>query len=147
MKIRHLTGHTGAEAVGIDLTQPVSAETKAALNDVFIKHGVLVIRDQALTPEQMLAAVELFGSVFHQHNTRFALPGCPQIVESDLRNALDVQQLALGVVRVDDADLDPRLLPHRAHLGEAEFLGARHRDQHPRRGLGEQRHERVEIRR
>jgi taurine dioxygenase len=79
MEIRRLTEHAGAEAVGIDLTRPVSNETKAALNRVFVEHGVLVIRGQSLQPEQMLAAVELFGSVFHQHNTRFALPACPQI--------------------------------------------------------------------
>jgi taurine dioxygenase len=79
MDIRRLTGHAGAEAVGIDLTQPVSPETKIALNRAFVEHSVLVVRDQALTPAQVLTAVGLFGSIFHQHNTRFALPECPQI--------------------------------------------------------------------
>jgi taurine dioxygenase len=79
MDIKRLTDHAGAEAVGIDLTRPVSAETRAALNQAFITHSVLVVRNQSLNPDQMLAAVELFGSIFHQHNTRFALPACPQI--------------------------------------------------------------------
>jgi taurine dioxygenase len=79
MEIRRLTGHAGAEAVGIDLTKPVSDETKVALNRAFVEHSVLVVRGQLLQPDQMLAAVELFGSVFHQHNTRFAIPACPQI--------------------------------------------------------------------
>jgi taurine dioxygenase len=79
MAIRRLTDHVGAEAVGIDLTQPVPAETRAALNSAFVEHGVLVLRDQKLTPRQVLAAVELFGPVFPQHNTRFALPECPDI--------------------------------------------------------------------
>lgn len=79
MDIRRLTGHAGAEAVGIDLTQPVSAEAKATLNRAFVEHSVLVVRDQALTPAQVLTAVELFGPVFHQHNTKFALAACPQI--------------------------------------------------------------------
>jgi taurine dioxygenase len=79
MEIRRLTDHAGAEAVGIDLTQAVSEETKAALNQAFVEHSVLVVRDQSLKPDQVLAAVELFGSIFHQHNTRFALPECPQI--------------------------------------------------------------------
>jgi len=79
MDIRQLTDHTGTEAVGIDLTQPISADTKGALNRAFAEHSVLVIRDQSLTPAQVLAAVELFGPVFHQHNTRFAIPNCPQI--------------------------------------------------------------------
>jgi taurine dioxygenase len=79
MEIRRLTNHAGAEAVGIDLTKPVSAETKAALNRAFVDHSVLVIREQSLNPAQVLAAVELFGAVFHQHNTKFAIPECPQI--------------------------------------------------------------------
>jgi len=79
MEIRRLTDHAGAEAVGIDLSRPVSAETRAALNRAFVEHGVLVVRDQSLNPAQVLAAVELFGAVFHQHNTRFAIPECPQI--------------------------------------------------------------------
>ena len=40
---------------------------------------MLVFRDQHLSPHQLLAAVQLFGDVFPQHNTRFALPDCPQI--------------------------------------------------------------------
>ena len=79
MEIRRLTGHTGAEVMGIDLTQPISAATQHALNRAFGEHSVLVIRDQRLTPPQVLTAVELFGPVFQQHNTRFALPECPQI--------------------------------------------------------------------
>jgi taurine dioxygenase len=79
MEIRRLTEHTGAEVVGIDLTRAVSAEDRAALNAAFVTHSVLVVRDQTLTPPQMLAAVELFGPVFRQHNTRFALPDCPEI--------------------------------------------------------------------
>jgi taurine dioxygenase len=79
MEIRRLTDHAGAEVVGIDLTRPVSSEAAAALNQAFIEHSVLVIRDQTLTPRQVLNAAELFGAVFHQHNTRFALPDCPQI--------------------------------------------------------------------
>jgi taurine dioxygenase len=40
---------------------------------------VLVVRGQRLSPRQMLDAVALFGEVFQQYNTRFALPDCPQI--------------------------------------------------------------------
>jgi taurine dioxygenase len=79
MHIRYLTDHTGAEVVGIDLRQPVSAETKAELNRAFVQRSVLVIRDQTLSPHEVLAAVQLFGPIFPQHNTRFALPECPQI--------------------------------------------------------------------
>jgi taurine dioxygenase len=75
----NLTGHTGAEARGIDLTAPVDPETRSRLNQAFVDRSVLVIRGQTMSPRQMLDAVRLFGDVFPQHNTRFALPDCPEI--------------------------------------------------------------------
>ena len=79
MEIRPTTDHTGAEVVGIDLSRPVAAEAAEALNRAFVAHGVLAIRDQQLTPAGMLDAVQLFGPIFRQHNTRFALADCPEI--------------------------------------------------------------------
>ncbi len=79
MEIRPLTEHTGAEVLGIDLTEPVDAADRTALNRAFVDHHVLAIRGQRLEPPQVLAAVGLFGEIFPQHNTRFALPQCPQI--------------------------------------------------------------------
>jgi taurine dioxygenase len=40
---------------------------------------VLVLRDQHLTPQQLLEPVGLFGEPFPQHNSRFALPECPLV--------------------------------------------------------------------
>jgi taurine dioxygenase len=77
--ITPLSPHTGAEVTGVDLTQPVDATLRERLNRAFIEHSVLVFRDQHLPPRQLLEAVQLFGAVFPQHNTRFALPECPEI--------------------------------------------------------------------
>ena len=77
--ITPLTGHTGAEARGIDLTAGVDAETRSRLNQAFVAHGVLVVRAQRLSALQMRGAAGLFGDLFPQHNTRFALPECPEI--------------------------------------------------------------------
>jgi taurine dioxygenase len=77
--IEPLSSHTGAEVRGVDLTEPVDAATRERLNRAFVDHSVLVFRDQRLAPPQLLDAVQLFGEVFPQHNTRFALPDCPQI--------------------------------------------------------------------
>ena len=63
----------------MDLTQPVDAALRERLNRAFVQHSVLVFRDQHLSPHQLLDAVLLFGDVFAQHNTRFALPECPEI--------------------------------------------------------------------
>jgi taurine dioxygenase len=77
--IAPLSAHTGAEVRGIDLTQPVHETARARLNRAFVDHSVLVFRDQHLTPHQLLEAVGLFGEVFAQHNSRFALPECPLV--------------------------------------------------------------------
>lgn len=77
--INKLTNHTGAEARGVDLREAMDEDTRERLNRAFVENSVLVIRDQALTPAQLLSAVRLFGDVFPQHNSRFALADCPEI--------------------------------------------------------------------
>ena len=77
--IERLSDHTGAEVSGIDLRQPIDEAMRRRLNQAFIDHSVLVVRGQALSAPQMAEAVTLFGEIFPQHNTRFALPDCPQI--------------------------------------------------------------------
>jgi taurine dioxygenase len=77
--ITALSDHTGAEIRGIDLVRPVDEIDRAALYRAFVDHSVLVFRDQHLTPHQLLAAVEMFGAVFPQYDSRFALPECPEI--------------------------------------------------------------------
>jgi taurine dioxygenase len=77
--ITPLSEHTGAEIRGVDLRGPVDEATRVRLNRAFVAHSVLVFRDQQLTPHQLLAAVGLFGEVFPQHNSRFALPDCPLV--------------------------------------------------------------------
>jgi taurine dioxygenase len=79
MEVNRLSPDTGAEIRGVDLSGPVDAETRKQLNEAFSEYSVLAIRGQKMTAPQLLDAVRLFGDVFRQHNTRFALPECPQI--------------------------------------------------------------------
>jgi taurine dioxygenase len=79
MHIEPLSPHTGAEVLGLDLSRPVAEADRALLNRTFAERSVLAVRDQHLTPERLVAAVELFGAVFPQHNSRFALPECPLV--------------------------------------------------------------------
>jgi taurine dioxygenase len=79
LAITPLSSHLGAEIRGIDLAQPVDRATRDMLNRAFVEHSVLAIRGQKLTPPQLLAAAQLFGEVFPQHNSRFALPDCPLV--------------------------------------------------------------------
>jgi len=77
--IAKLSSHTGAEAVGVDLTRPLQPAVRDRLNKAFVKHSVLVVRDQRLDAPQFLAAMQNFGEIFPQHNSRFAVPDCPLI--------------------------------------------------------------------
>ncbi len=74
-----LSDAAGVEARGIDLRASPPAEASAALYQAFLDHAVLVVRDQQLSPSDLLAAIRRWGRVFPQHNPRFALPDCPEI--------------------------------------------------------------------
>jgi taurine dioxygenase len=77
--VEPLSPHTGAEIRGVDLSRPLDAATRAGLNRAFADHAVLCIRDQKLSAPQFLEAMKTFGEIFPQHNSRFAVPECPQI--------------------------------------------------------------------
>ncbi len=79
INIAPLSNEIGVAVTGVDLSQSVDAETKRELNEAFSTHSVLAIRQQDLSAAQLLEAVQIFGEVFRQHNTKFALPECPLI--------------------------------------------------------------------
>ena len=49
------------------------------ISQAFAEHSVLVIRDQGLDALQFLAAMQNFGEIFPQHNSRFSVPECPLV--------------------------------------------------------------------
>jgi taurine dioxygenase len=86
MKVTPLSPKIGAEVTGIDLREPVDAQTRRQLNAAVVEHVALVIRDQNFTPEQYLCAVSLFGEPMEQHFTQYALPDCPLVHEVSNRH-------------------------------------------------------------
>ena len=80
MEIRPISGALGAEILGIDFAAGVDDETFGRIRGTFREHGVIVIRDQDLTPEQHLAAARRFGEV---NVNRFFTPvdGHPEVAE------------------------------------------------------------------
>lgn len=63
LEIRPLSGTTGAEISGVDLAGPLSNGTIEGIRGVLAEYGVVVFRDQDLTPEQHIAAARLFGEI------------------------------------------------------------------------------------
>ncbi len=81
-----LSALAGAEVTGIDVSKPISDEEFSALKKAWLDHnGVLVIRDQTLTPEQHLAFSRRFGPLFGEAEQlqdtvkKYLLPGHPGI--------------------------------------------------------------------
>lgn len=86
MKITKLSEYIGAEVTGIDLRQPVDADTQQRLNAALIDNVALVIRDQEFTPQQFEQAVRLFGELMDQDSPQFAVEGAPLLRKVSNRN-------------------------------------------------------------
>ena len=80
MEIRPISGALGAEILGVDFAAGVDDETFDRIRTTFLAHGVIVIRDQDLTPEQHVAAARRFGRI---NVNRFftAVDGHPEVAE------------------------------------------------------------------
>jgi len=75
--ISPLTGHTGAEVVGLDFTEPVDPQARTTLNRAFAEHHVLVMRDQHFTPEEFKHAAQVFGELQQHDKKEHHVPGHP----------------------------------------------------------------------
>ena len=75
--ITPLTPHTGAEVTGLDLSQPIDSDTKAALNRAWAQHHVLVIRDQKYEPGDFIHAAQVFGVLQPHDKKEMHVPGYP----------------------------------------------------------------------
>src|SRR3982074_2858007 len=61
-ELRPLGKVLGTEALGIDLSKPLDAETFAWIENSFAEHPVLVFRDQDLGPSELAAFGRRFGA-------------------------------------------------------------------------------------
>lgn len=64
-----LTESIAAAVSGLDLAVPLDAQTRNAIYDAFLRHKILVFRDQDLTKDQQVAFTEQFGTL-ERHTTR-----------------------------------------------------------------------------
>ena len=86
LKVNRLCPALGAEILGLDAARPMEDEQFAEVRRIWCQNdGVLVLRDQHLTPEQHIGFSRRFGELFGDREqlqdtvTRFLLPGHPQI--------------------------------------------------------------------
>ena len=82
--IQSVSPHIGAEVIGADLSQPVGDNLFRELHQAWVDaDGLLIVRDQHLTPEQQIAFSRHFGELATAGDNpviqKYALPGYPEI--------------------------------------------------------------------
>lgn len=78
MKVRPLAKDFGLEITGTDITTGGRA-LYGDIVELFNLHGVLVIRDQSLSPEVQLAFTRAFGEPETNHRLDYTVPGLPEV--------------------------------------------------------------------
>lgn len=97
--IQPVSPHIGAEVIGADLGQPLGDNQFRTLYQAWVEaDGLLVIRDQRLTPEQQIAFSRRFGELASSDANpviaRYCLPGHPEIFR--VSNKKDADGAPLG---------------------------------------------------
>jgi taurine dioxygenase len=78
--IQPIAGALGAEISGVDLRDPISPALAAQLRAAFLKHKVIFLRRQPLTPAQFLRFAEAFGTPIEYPFVK-GIEGFPMIIE------------------------------------------------------------------
>jgi alpha-ketoglutarate-dependent taurine dioxygenase len=81
LTVRPITPLVGAVVEGVDLRQPLDADTFGGLHRALLDHGAIFFHDQPLTREQLIAFVSNFGTPVQEPFA--AAADTPVISESD----------------------------------------------------------------
>lgn len=94
--VRRLGRTFFAEVVGLDLRRPLDEEDFARLHRAHLEHGVIVLRDQQITPEQHIAFSRRFGPLQVHSMSQFNLAGHPEILMVSNDKAPDGRPLGIA---------------------------------------------------
>jgi len=72
--------HVGAIVSGINAAEPATAQTARVLHDLYLQHGLLLFRDQQLTPAQHIEFSRIFGGLDLHPLKQVRLEGHPEII-------------------------------------------------------------------
>ncbi len=100
LAVNPLSPALGAEITGARLARPAAEADVAVLRRALLDHLVVVVRDQALSPDDQIALSARFGVLEGHDNARFLKDGHPEILV--LSNAR-VNGRAIGVPDAGDA--------------------------------------------
>ncbi|MDP7242804.1 MAG: TauD/TfdA family dioxygenase [Rhodospirillales bacterium] len=81
IEFRPITDSIGAEAIGVDLSQPLDEETFAALNQAWLDHTVLLFRGQDMSVERQKSFSLRLGTALDIHiQTDYLLDDHPEVL-------------------------------------------------------------------
>ena len=80
LEVRPASPNTGAEILGADIGAGLDDGEFATVRAALDRHGVIVLRNQTLTPEKQVAVTRRFGEPeFNFNAARFGIDGSPEI--------------------------------------------------------------------
>lgn len=97
MKLSKLSGSVGAEITGLDLNALTDA-TFDGLRTTLFSHGMVVIRDQSLSPEAHIALAERFGTI---DINRFFTPVETHPMIAEVRTSPEMKRVIGGTWHTD----------------------------------------------
>ena len=72
IEVSAITPGIGAEITGLDISQPLDKDTIARLRELFLRHLVLVFRDQVLSREDHKSSLIILPNCMCTHPTGVA---------------------------------------------------------------------------
>jgi taurine dioxygenase len=107
VKITRMTGNVGAEMSGLDLNH-LTEDQFASLRDTLFRRGVVVLRDQNITPEAHIALAQRFGNI---DVNRFFTPVATHPNIAEVRTRPDQKRVIGGTWHSDHSyDPEPAML-------------------------------------
>lgn len=80
MQVNKVSPVMGAEITGIDLSKPIDVADVQAILDAFHEYQVIVIRNQNLTPGQLVTFSRHLGPLEDQLNARYTIEDYPEVL-------------------------------------------------------------------
>ena len=101
LRVRRLTGLTGAEILGIDLAAGLDDDQFHAVHDTLLRHRVVFFRGQHLSSGDQVALASRFGTLTSAHPTIPAIAELPPVLELDSLRGGQADQWHTDVTFVD----------------------------------------------
>lgn len=79
-QVSPLVSGVGVEVIGLDLNQGISDETAAALRQLWLEAGVVLLRGLGTSPEILLRLSQCLGELEPHPIEHFRLPGYPELI-------------------------------------------------------------------